>query len=106
MYKLLLVALLLCSFTFHASYYANMFEGRRTFNGEVYSHSKMTCASNYYAIGTKLKITNKSNGKSVIVKVNDRGGMSKYFIDLSQGAFSKIANLKSGIIEIDVQKLQ
>jgi rare lipoprotein A len=106
MKKLILIgALFLTSFNFKATYYANVFEGRRTFNGEVYTHSKMTCASNYYPIGSKLKITNVKNGKSVIVKVNDKGGMSDYIIDLSKGAFKKIASLKSGIIEINVIRL-
>ena len=106
MKKLILIGtLFLTSFTFNATYYADMFEGRRTFNGEIYTHSKMTCASNLFPIGTKLKVTNVKNGKSVVVKVNDKGGMGKYTIDLSKGAFQKIANLKSGIIEIEVKQL-
>ena len=68
--------------------------------------NKMTAASNHFPIGTKLKVTNVKNGKSVIVRVNDKGSMGKYIIDLSKGAFKRIAELKTGIIDVKVKVIK
>src|SRR5690606_8694994 len=57
-----------------ASFYHDMFVGRLTANGEVFSNHKFTCASNHFKLGTYLKVTNRSNKKVVYVKVNDRMG--------------------------------
>lgn len=79
-------------------------DGNYTSSGEVFDSSKMTCASNHYKVGTLLEVTNVANGKSVVVKVNDTGAFRGHKIDLSKGAFSKIANLKKGVIKIKVEK--
>lgn len=65
----------------------------------------MTCASNTHKMGTKLKVTNKANGKSVTVRVTDRGGFSKYgrTLDLSKAAFAKIADVKQGLAKVDIK---
>ena len=55
-----------------ASYYANTFNGRRTANGEIFDQKKFTCACNVLPLGTWIKVTNLKNGRSAIVKVNDR----------------------------------
>lgn len=90
-----------------ASWYGGYFHGRKTASGEVYNKYAMTAASNSHRMGTKLKVTNVSNGKSVIVKVNDTGGFSKYgrTLDLSQGAFQKIAPLSQGIVKVKIEVL-
>jgi rare lipoprotein A len=64
-------------------------------------------ADKRYKMGSRLKVTNRSNGRSVIVKVVDRGGFKKYgrSCDLSKQSFSKIADLKKGVIKVDVQIL-
>ena len=64
----------------------------------------MTTASNSHKMGTKLRVTNVANGKSVVVRVNDTGGFKKYgrTLDLSRGAFSKIADIQSGIIKVKI----
>ena len=62
----------------------------------------MTCASNKFPIGAILKVTNKDNKRSVIVRVNDTGKMKDNVIDLSQGAFKKIAKLEEGRINVKV----
>lgn len=102
-----MLAILMFSFTFsqeksRVSYYGKAHHGKRTASGEVFNMYGLTCASNIHSLGTKLRVTNPENGKSVIVKVNDRGGFSKYgrVLDLSQGAFQSIASLKKGIITI------
>lgn len=94
------------SFTIHkATYYADVFQGRRTKSGEIFDQNKLTCASNIFKIGTRLKITNIKNERSVIVEVNDTGSFKKVSVDLSKKAFSKIADIKDGIIEIKIKKL-
>lgn len=73
-----------------ASFYADKFVGRKTASGQVYTHSKMTCATNVYPLGTILKVTNLDNGKYVIVRVNDRiSPKYRHRVDLSRGAFIK-----------------
>ena len=90
-----------------ASFYGAKFHGKKTASGEVFDMNKMTTASNSHKMGTKLKVTNKANGKSVIVKVNDTGGFKKYgrALDLSRGAFAKIADLKQGLVKVDIKVL-
>ncbi|HEV8270611.1 MAG TPA: septal ring lytic transglycosylase RlpA family protein, partial [Chitinophagaceae bacterium] len=51
-----------------ASFYSNSFNGKKTANGEIYSHKKMTAACNVLPLGTWIKVTNLQNGKSVVVK--------------------------------------
>lgn len=91
-----------------ASWYGGYHNGRKTASGEVYREHLMTCASNSHKFGTKLRVTNPKTGKSVIVKVNDTGGFSKYgrLLDLSKGAFEKIANLKQGLVRVIVEVLE
>ena len=90
-----------------ASWYGSGFHGKRTANGEVFNQNALTAASNSHRMGTNLLVTNVTNGKSVKVKVNDTGGFRKYgrTLDLSKGAFMKIANPNQGVIKIKIQKL-
>ena len=57
----------------HASYYAEKFNGRKTASGKIYNSSKLTAAHKKLPFGSILKVTNESNGKSVIVEITDRG---------------------------------
>ena len=60
-----------------------------------------------YPFGAKVKVTNKKNGKSVIVKINDRGPFVKgRIIDLSSSAFSSIANLDAGVIKVKIEVIK
>ena len=89
-----------------ASYYHNSFVGKKTASGEVFSQKKLTCASNLYPLGTWLKVTNVRNGKSVIVKVNDRmHPRMKRVVDLSQMAAEALGMIKSGIAQVEVENL-
>ena len=76
-------------------------------NGKKFQDEKFTCATRDYELGTYLKIIDNKTGKSIYVKVTDR--MSKRFrgkrIDLSKRAFSKIADLKQGVIRVKVEKI-
>lgn len=82
-------------------------DGRKTASGEVFRTHSLTCASNTHKLGTYLKVTNTANDKSVVCKVNDTGGFSKYgrTLDLSKGAFSKIAPLSQGTAKVTIKKL-
>ena len=82
-------------------------DGRKTASGEVFRTHSLTCASNTHKIGTYLKVTNVANDKSVVCKVNDTGGFSKYgrTLDLSKGAFSKIAHLSQGTVNVTIKRL-
>jgi rare lipoprotein A len=89
-----------------ASYYNNSFQGLRTASGEIFSQQKLTCASNLYPLGTWLRITNLKNGKSVIVKVNDRmHPRMKRVVDLSRLAAENIGMIKAGIAQVEVENL-
>lgn len=86
-----------------ASYYADKFIGRKTASGEVFSQHKMTCAHNTLPFGTKVKVTNLRNGKSIIVRVNDRlHHRNPRIIDLPKGAAKKLGYTGRGIIKVSV----
>ena len=91
-----------------ASWYGERFHNKRTASGEIFNMNAMTCASNTHKMGTKLLVTNKANGKSVIVKVNDTGGFKKYgrTLDLSRGAFAKIADINQGLVKIKIKVIK
>ena len=87
-----------------ASYYSNTFNGRKTANGEIYSHKKMTAACNVLPLGTWIKVTNLRNGKSVVVKTNDRlHTRMKRVLDLSREAANKLDYVKSGLTRVRVE---
>jgi rare lipoprotein A len=89
-----------------ASYYANKFEGRLTANGEVFSQQKMTAACNVLPLGTWIKVTNLYNGRSVVVKVNDRlHYKNKRLVDLSKTAAKKIGYAGGGLTKVKVEPL-
>jgi rare lipoprotein A len=93
------------------SWYGEAFHGRKTANGETFDMNALTCASPTLPFGTRIKITNPSNGKTVIVRVNDRGPWKlvngryiphpKRSFDLSKAAFQSIANLNKGTIRVE-----
>lgn len=92
----------------HASYYADKFHGRRTASGRVYDKTKLTAAHKTLSFGTKVRVTNESNGKSVIVEITDRGPFVRgREIDLSRKAFYSIASSSgAGYIKVTLEILQ
>ena len=87
-----------------ASYYADKFEGRLTASGVKYKHSKLTAAHRLLPFGTKVKVINLANNKSVIVEINDRGPfVSGRIIDLSKSAAEKLDFIHDGIAEVTVE---
>lgn len=108
MKKILFLMILITNIVFAktVSWYGKGFEGKITSSGYIFDSSDMTCASNLYPFGTVLKVTNRANGKSVKVVVTDTGSFGKKYgrdLDLSKGAFQKIASLKIGIINADIK---
>jgi rare lipoprotein A len=91
----------------HASYYSDKFNGKRTASGKKLNNNKLTAAHKKFPFGTKLKVTNERNKKSVIVEVTDRGPFSKKReIDLTKRAFMKIASNKgSGSLKVKIEVL-
>jgi rare lipoprotein A len=86
-----------------ATYYANKFVGRKTTSGAVYKHDKLTAAHKTLPFGTKVTVCNLKNGKSVIVKINDRGPFGKgMMIDLSQSAAREIGILGLGVAQVEI----
>ena len=89
----------------NASYYALKFTGRKTASGERMHHDSLTCAHRTYPFGTQLKVTNPANGKSVIVRVTDRGPYVKgRIIDLSARAAREIGIIAQGIAPVIVER--
>ena len=87
-----------------ASYYSNTFNGKKTANGEIYSHKKMTAACNVLPLGTWIKVTNLRNGKSVVVKTNDRlHTRMKRVVDLSREAADKLDYVRSGLTRVRIE---
>lgn len=88
----------------YASHYGGKFHGRKTASGEIFDTTKLTAAHRKLPFNTLVKVTNPKNGKSVIVRINDRGPFHRNRgLDLSRAAFSQIGNLKSGVIAVDYQ---
>lgn len=87
-----------------ASYYSNKFEGRKTANGEIFRQKKLTCASNVLPLGTWIRVTNLRNGRSVVVKVNDRlHPKMKRIVDLSKAAAQRLGYVSRGLTRVKVE---
>ena len=93
-----------------ASFYGEEWNGRRTANGEIFNTYELTAAHKSLPFGTKVKVVNKTNGKSVVVRINDRGPFVKgRTLDLSKKAFQSIASINKGVLkdsEIDILVLK
>ena len=86
-----------------ASYYAHKFNGRTTASGEVYDEQKMTAAHRDLPFGTNVRVTNLSNNKSVVLKINDRGPFVKgRIIDVSYAAAKRLDFIEEGVIRVRV----
>jgi rare lipoprotein A len=89
-----------------ASFYSNKFNGRKTANGEIYSQNKFTCACNVLPLGTWVRVTNLRNGRTVVVKTNDRlHPRMKRIVDLTKAAAIKLNFVSSGLTRVKVEVL-
>jgi rare lipoprotein A len=87
-----------------ASFYADKFEGNPTASGEKYKHSRLTAAHRTLPFGTRVRVTNLGNNKTVEVVVNDRGPfVDGRVIDLSRSAAEKLDFINAGLAEVKVE---
>lgn len=92
--------------TAHASWYGPGFHGRRTANGERFDQHALTAAHKTLPFGTKVRVTNPANGKSVVVRINDRGPfVGGRDIDLSRGAAQAVGMLGAGTAQVRLEVL-
>ena len=82
------------------------FNGRRTASGERFNAYGLTAAHRSLPFGSRLKVVNQANGRSVTIRVNDDGPhVSSRIIDLSEGAFQRIASLGQGVTRVCLTRL-
>lgn len=93
--------------TGQGSYYADKFNGRATTSGEIYRPGKMTAAHNTLPFGTRIKVTNLRNGRSVKVTVNDRGPHVKgRIVDVSRKAANKLDLVEAGVVPVQLKVIK
>ena len=93
--------------TGEASWYGPGFFGNRTANGEVYQRGTMTAAHRTLAFGTRVRVTNLWNGRSEVIRINDRGPFVHHrVIDLGHGAASSLGLTASGIAQVRLEVLR
>ena len=86
-----------------ASYYGHKFHGRRTASGERFNMNALTAAHPRLAFGTKVRVTNLKNNRTVQVRINDRGPFVKgRIVDLSYAAAKKIGMLSDGVVRVRI----
>ena len=89
-----------------ASYYGPGFHGRTTANGERFNAYGLSAAHRSLPFGTMVKVTNQSNGKSITIRINDDGPhVPGRIIDLSEGAFARIASRGQGLANVCISKV-
>lgn len=89
-----------------ASYYGGQHHNKQTANGERFDQRALTAAHRSLPFGSTIKVTNPRNGKSVIVRINDRGPFVRgRIIDLSKAAFEKIASTQAGVIQVRLDRV-
>jgi rare lipoprotein A len=89
------------------SYYAHDFHGKQTSNGEVFDMNALTAAHRTFPFGTKVRITNIENNKTVVVRVNDRGPFKEgRIMDLSLGAAKEIDLIRTGTARARLEVLE
>ncbi len=90
-----------------ASYYSKRATGRMTASGDRLHHDSLTCAHRSYPFGTLLQVTNPSNGRMIVVRVNDRGPFVRgRIVDLSWAAAKVLDILSTGVANVIVEPLE
>lgn len=90
-----------------ASWYGGVFDGRPTASGETYDENAMTACHPTLPFGSIVRVINRLNHRSVVVRINDRGDLVDHrrIIDVSHAAAEKLAMLQSGLAPVDIQVL-
>ena len=90
-----------------ASWYGPGFYGNRTANGEVLRPGTLTAAHRFLPFGTRVRVTNLWNGRSAVVRINDRGPFhGSRVIDLAHGAARELGVVASGVADVKLEVLQ
>jgi len=90
-----------------ASYYAGKFNGRKTASGERFNMNAMTCAHPSLPFGTLVRVTNQSNARSVVLRVNDRGPFAKgRIVDVSLAAAKRLGMIGGGTASVKLEVLR
>lgn len=89
-----------------ASYYGSRHHGRRTASGERFNQHALTAAHRTLPFGTRVKVTNLNNDRTVVVRINDRGPHTRgRIIDLSREAAERLGMLRAGVAPVRVESL-
>jgi rare lipoprotein A len=94
-----------------ASYYSRRLEGKETASGETFRNDELVAAHRTYPLGTRARVTNLENGRSVVVRITDRGASAEnrregVIIDVSQSAAARLKMKKDGRVRVRVQVLE
>ncbi|MGZ8156015.1 MAG: septal ring lytic transglycosylase RlpA family protein [Burkholderiales bacterium] len=94
-----------------ASYYSRRLEGKETASGETFRNDELVAAHRSYPFGTRARVTNLENGRSVVVRITDRGASAGnrregVIIDVSQAAAARLKMKKDGRVRVRVQVLE
>jgi rare lipoprotein A len=90
-----------------AAYYSWRLQGRRTASGERFNNRAMTTAHQTLPFGTRIKVTNPANGKSVVLRVNDRGPTQpKRILDVSFAAARQLGIVRAGLVEVKLEVVE
>jgi rare lipoprotein A len=93
--------------TGQASWYGQAHHGKKTASGEVYDRMQLTAAHRTLPMGTRVRVTNVDNGRSVVVRINDRGPFKAgRVIDLSQAAARELGALGEGLFNVRLEVLE
>jgi rare lipoprotein A len=89
-----------------ASWYGARFQGRKTASGERFDKRDLTAAHKKLGFGTRVRVTNLTNGESVVVRINDRGpyGAGR-IIDLSEAAARRVGMIDAGVVRVELEIL-
>ncbi|WP_422195347.1 septal ring lytic transglycosylase RlpA family protein [Acinetobacter sp.] len=89
-----------------ASWYGRQFHGRKTASGETFDMNAMTAAHRSLPLNCYIRVTNRNNGKSVVVKVNDRGPFhGNRVVDLSYGAAKQLGITSAGVGNVSIERV-
>ena len=91
-------------YTGGATFYSDSFHGKKTANGERYNKHELTAAHRSLPLGTVVRVTNLSNGRHLLVRINDRGpGKKKLILDVSRAAAGKLNMIRRGVASVQVE---
>jgi rare lipoprotein A len=89
-----------------ASYYSDKYQGKLTANGEHFDVDRLTAAHRTLPFGTRVRVTNLKNGRSVVVRINDRGPyVSGRIIDLTPAAARQLDMVRAGVVPVKLEIL-